>query len=149
EHAAALFGLTEFGNIYTRLMNPTTDVFEKRIAALEGGVAACAFSSGQAAITAGILNICHAGQNFVSSQQLYGGTYNLFHHTFKEFGIECRFVDGNDPENFRKAIDENTRLVYIESIGNPANDIFDFQKIADVAHEAGIPLMVDNTVTSP
>lgn len=149
EHAAALFGLTEFGNIYTRLMNPTTDVFEKRIAALEGGVMACAFASGQAAITAACLNICHAGQNFVSASQLYGGTYNLFRHTFKELGIEAKFVDGNDPENFRKAIDDKTRFLYIESIGNPANDIFDFQKIADIAHEAGIPLLVDNTVTSP
>ena len=149
DHAAALFGLTEFGNIYTRLMNPTTDVFEKRIAALEGGVAACAFASGQAAITAACLNICHAGQNFVSASQLYGGTYNLFHHTFKELGIDCRFVDGTDPENFRKAIDDKTRFLYIESIGNPANDIFEFQKIADIAHEHGIPLMVDNTVTSP
>ncbi len=149
EHAAKLFGLQEFGNIYTRLMNPTTDVFEKRMAALEGGVMACGFGSGQAAITAACLNICKSGQNFVSAQQLYGGTYNLFHHTFKDLGIDVRFVDGTNPQNFADQIDGDTRFLYIESIGNPANDVFDFEAIAKIAHDHGIPLMVDNTVTSP
>ncbi|HPU98044.1 MAG TPA: O-acetylhomoserine aminocarboxypropyltransferase/cysteine synthase [Candidatus Hydrogenedentes bacterium] len=149
EHAARLFALNEFGNIYTRLMNPTTDVFEKRMAALDGGVGALATSSGSAAITLAVLNICKSGQNFVSSQTLYGGTYNLFAHTFKDLGIEARFVDSSNPENFRAAIDENTRFLYVESIGNPANDVADFEAIAKIAHENGIPLMVDNTVTSP
>ncbi|HOV61498.1 MAG TPA: O-acetylhomoserine aminocarboxypropyltransferase/cysteine synthase [Candidatus Hydrogenedentes bacterium] len=149
EHAARLFALNEFGNIYTRLMNPTTDVFEKRMAALDGGVGALATSSGSAAITLAVLNICRAGQNFVSSQTLYGGTYNLFAHTFKDLGIEARFVDSSNPENFRAAIDGNTRFLYVESIGNPANDVPDFEAIAAIAHEHGIPLMVDNTVTSP
>lgn len=149
EHAARLFALNEFGNIYTRLMNPTTDVFEKRMAALDGGVGALATSSGSAAITLAVLNICKSGQNFVSSQTLYGGTYNLFAHTFKDLGIEARFVDSSNPENFRAAIDENTRFLYVESIGNPANDVADFEAIAQIARENGIPLMVDNTVTSP
>jgi O-acetylhomoserine (thiol)-lyase len=149
DHAAALFSLSEFGNVYSRIMNPTVDVFEKRMAALEGGVGALATSSGQAAITLSILNICHSGQNIVSSPLLYGGTYNLFKHTFKELGIEVRFVNLSDPENVTKAIDENTRCVFMESIGNPANDVSDFKGIADVAHKAGIPLIVDNTVTSP
>ena len=149
EHAARLFALNEFGNIYTRLMNPTTDVFEKRMAALDGGVGALATSSGSAAITLAVLNICRCGQNFVSSQTLYGGTYNLFAHTFKDLGIEARFVDSSNPENFRAAIDEDTRFLYVESIGNPANDVPDFEAIAAIAHEHGIPLMVDNTVTSP
>lgn len=149
EHAARLFALQEFGNIYTRLMNPTTDVLEKRVAALEGGVGGLALASGSAAITIAVLNICRAGQNFVSAQSLYGGTYNLFAHTFKDLGIEARFVDASDPRNFVKQIDKNTRFLYVESIGNPANDVVDFAAIAKIAHEHGIPLMVDNTVTSP
>lgn len=149
DHAARLFALQEFGNIYTRIMNPTTDVFEKRIAALEGGVGALAAASGQAAITLAILNITKAGQNFVSSQTLYGGTYNLFAHTFKDLGIEARFVDAGNPANFKKCIDDKTRFLYIESIGNPANDVADIEAIAKIAHDHGIPLIVDNTVTSP
>ena len=149
EHAANLFALKEFGNIYTRIMNPTTDVFEKRMAALEGGVGALATASGQAAITLAILNICKSGQNFVTSQTLYGGTYNLFHHTFKNMGIEARFVNASDPKAVERAIDENTRFVYAESIGNPANDVIDFQAISTIAHAHGIPFMVDSTVTSP
>lgn len=149
EHAANLFALNEFGNIYTRIMNPTTDVFEKRVAALEGGVGALAFASGSAAITAAVLNITKAGQNFVSSQTLYGGTYNLFAHTLKDLGIEARFVDASNPENFAEAVDEKTRFLFVETIGNPANDIADFAAIAAIAHKNGIPLMVDNTVASP
>ncbi len=148
-HAARLFALEEFGNIYTRIMNPTVDVFEKRVAALEGGVGALGTASGSAAITLASLNICKSGQNIVSSQTLYGGTYNLFHHTFKDFGIDVRFVDASDPANFAKKIDGNTRFLFIESIGNPANDVVDFEAIAKVAHDHGIPLVVDNTVTSP
>jgi O-acetylhomoserine (thiol)-lyase len=149
DHAARLFGLQEFGNIYTRMMNPTTDVFEKRIAALEGGVGALAVASGSAAITLAALNIVKNGQNFVSSTTLYGGTYNVFAHTFKDFGIEARFVDSSKAENFARRIDENTRFLYVESIGNPANDVADFDAIAKIAHDHGIPLIVDNTVTSP
>ncbi len=149
EHAANLFALNEFGNIYSRIMNPTVDVFEKRVAALEGGVLGLAFASGSAAISAACLNICRNGQNFVSSLSLYGGTYALFAHTFKDFGIEARFVDMSVAENVAAAIDENTRFVYLESIGNPANDVSDFKAIAKIAHDHGIPLIVDNTVTSP
>lgn len=149
EHAANLFGLREFGNIYSRIMNPTVDVFEKRVAALEGGALGLAFASGSAAITAACLNICHHGQNFVSSSTLYGGTYALFAHTFKDFGIEARFVDASEPANFAAKIDDKTRFLYVESIGNPANDVVDFAAIAKVAHDHGIPLIVDNTVTSP
>jgi len=149
DHAARLFGLEEFGNIYSRIMNPTVDVFEKRVAALEGGVLGLGLASGSAAITLACLNICKTGQNIVSSQTLYGGTYNLFAHTFKDLGIEVRFVDASDPGNIDAAIDEKTRLVFIESIGNPANDVVDFDAIAGVAHSHGIPLVVDNTVTSP
>lgn len=149
EHAARLFALQEFGNIYTRIMNPTTDVFEKRIAALEGGVGALAVASGSAAITLAALNIAKSGQNIVSSQTLYGGTYNLFAHTFKDLGIEVRFVDASNPANFAKQIDDKTRFLYCETIGNPANDVVDFEAIAKVAHDHGIPLMVDNTVASP
>ncbi len=149
DHAARLFGLEEFGNIYTRLMNPTTDVFEKRVAALEGGVLGLAFASGSAAISMGILNITRSGQNIVSSSTLYGGTHNMFVNTFRDFGIEARLVDSSDPQNFADAIDENTRLLYCESIGNPANDVVDFEAIAKVAHDHGIPFMVDNTVASP
>ncbi|MCP4643165.1 MAG: O-acetylhomoserine aminocarboxypropyltransferase/cysteine synthase, partial [bacterium] len=149
DHAARLFELKEFGNIYTRIMNPTTDVFEKRMAALDGGVGALALASGSAAITTAVLNITKAGQNFVSSQTLYGGTHNLFANTLKDFGIEARFVDASDPANFAAAIDENTRFLYCETIGNPANDVADFEAIAKVAHDNGIPFMVDNTVASP
>ena len=149
EHAANLFGLKEFGNIYTRIMNPTSDVLEQRLAQLDGGVGALAVASGQAAITYAILNITQAGQNIVSASYLYGGTYNLFHYTLPKLGIKVKFVDSSDPENVRRAIDENTRLVYTESVGNPKNNVDDFEAIAKVAHDAGIPFVVDNTVTTP
>ncbi len=149
DHAANLFGLKEPGNIYTRLMNPTTGVLEERLAALDGGVGALAVASGQAAITYAVLNIAKAGQNIVSTSYLYGGTYNLFHYTLPRLGIDVRFVDSSDPENVRRAIDQDTRLVYSESVGNPKNNVDDFEAIAAVAHEAGIPLIVDNTVTTP
>lgn len=149
EHAANLFGLREFGNIYTRIMNPTCDVLEKRLAELDGGVGALALASGQAAITYAVLNIASAGQNIVSTSYLYGGTYNLFHYTLPRLGISVRFVDTADPENVRRAIDENTRLIYTESVGNPKNNVDDFESIARIAHEAGIPFVVDNTVTTP
>ncbi len=149
EHAAKLFALEESGNIYTRIMNPTTDVLEKRMAELDGGVGALAVASGQAAISYAVLNIASAGQNIVSTNYLYGGTYNLFHYTLPKLGIEVKFVDSSDPENVRKAIDDNTRLVYTESVGNPKNNVDDFVAIAAIAHEAGIPFVVDNTVTTP
>ena len=149
DHAAKLFGLQEFGNIYSRIMNPTTDVLEQRVAMLEGGSGALAVASGQAAETVAILNITKAGQNIVSSTSLYGGTYNLFHYTLPKLGIEVRFVDQSDPESFRTAIDENTRCVYLETIGNPRVDVPDFEKISGICHAAGIPLMVDNTLASP
>jgi len=149
EHAANLFGLKEFGNIYTRIMNPTTDVLEQRLAQLDGGVGGLAVASGQAAITYAVLNITQAGQNIVSTNYLYGGTYNLFHYTLPRLGITVKFVDSADPENFRKAIDANTRLVYTESVGNPKNNVDDFERIGAIAHEAGIPFVVDNTVTTP
>ncbi len=149
EHAANLFGLKEMGNIYTRLMNPTTDVLEKRLAELDGGVGALALSSGSAAITLAIMNIAQAGDNIVSSSSLYGGTYNLFHHTFKRMGISVKFVDANDPANVATAIDENTKAVYLETIGNPNNNVVNFKAIADVAHSNNIPLIVDNTVATP
>jgi O-acetylhomoserine (thiol)-lyase len=148
-HAADLFALKTFGNIYSRIMNPTNDVLEKRLAALEGGTGALAVSSGQAAITLAILNITRAGQNIVSTSSLYGGTYNLFNYTLAKLGIEVRFVDSSDPANIANAIDENTRLVYTESIGNPKNNVDDFQAIADIAHAHGIPFVVDNTVSPP
>lgn len=149
EHAANLFALKEPGNIYTRLMNPTTDVLEKRLAALDGGVGALAVASGQAACTYAVLNIASAGQNIVSTSFLYGGTYNLFHYTLPKLGITVKFVDTADPESVRQAIDANTRLVYMESVGNPKNNVDDFEAIAKVAHDAGIPFVVDNTVTTP
>lgn len=149
EHAANLFGLKEFGNIYTRLMNPTTDVLEKRLAALDGGVAALAVASGQAAITYAVLNIAKAGENIISTNYLYGGTYNLFHYTLPRLGITVKFVDTSNPDNVRQAIDENTRMVYSESVGNPKNNVDDFEAIAAVAHQAGLPYVVDNTVTTP
>lgn len=149
EHAANLFGLKEFGNIYTRIMNPTCDVLEKRLAELDGGVGALALASGQAAITYAVLNIARAGQNIVSTRYLYGGTYNLFHYTLPRLGITVNFVDTSDPENVRRSIDANTRLVYTETIGNPKNNVDDFEAIARVAHDAGIPFIVDNTVATP
>jgi OAH/OAS sulfhydrylase len=149
DHAAALFGLQEFGNIYTRLMNPTTDVLEKRIAALEGGIGALATASGQAAETVAILNILGAGDHIVSSAALYGGTYNLLHYTLPKLGIETTFVDPDDPENFAKAVRPNTRLFFAESMGNPRLNVLDVAKVADVAHAHGLPLMVDNTTPSP
>jgi O-acetylhomoserine (thiol)-lyase len=149
DHAARLFGLQEFGNIYTRLMNPTTDVLEKRIAALEGGSGALAVASGQSAEMLAILNIASTGDNIVSSTSLYGGTYNLMHYSLPKMGITTKFVDQSDPENFRKAIDDKTRLLYVETIGNPRVDIPDFEAISKIAHEAGIPLVVDNTLASP
>ena len=147
EYAADLFALKKFGNIYTRLQNPTTDVLEKRLAEMDGGTGALAVASGQAAITLSILNITSAGQNIVSTSFLYGGTYTLFNHTFKKFGIEVKFVDSSKPENIEKAIDEKTRLVYVESIGNPKNNFDDFEKIEKIAHKHGIPYVVDNTVS--
>ena len=145
DHAANLFGLREFGNIYTRLMNPTTDVFEKRIAALEGGVAALATSSGQAAQFLALNNILQAGDNFISSSFVYGGTYNQFKVAFKRLGIEARFAEGDDPLNFEKLIDINTKAIYIETIGNPRLNIPDFKQFAALAQKHDLPLIVDNT----
>lgn len=146
EHAANLFALKEFGNIYTRLMNPTTDVFEKRIAAIEGGTGALATASGQAAITYALLAITRLGDEIVAGNNLYGGTYQLFHHTLPKFGRTAIFVESRDPEAFRKAITPKTRAIYVETIGNPKLDVPDFERISAIAHEAGIPLVVDNTV---
>ncbi len=148
-HAARLFGLQEFGNIYTRIMNPTTDVLEQRVAQLEGGTGALAVSSGQAAETLALLNIAHSGDEILSSASLYGGTYNLFHYTFPKFGIDVKFVDPSDPANFRKAITRKTKAIFSESIGNPKLDTLDMRAVADVAHGAGIPLVIDNTMPSP
>ena len=149
DHAAALFGLREFGNIYTRIMNPTNDVFEQRVAALEGGVGALAFSSGSAAVTFSILNIAAAGDHIVSANSLYGGTYNLFVHTLPRFGLAIDLVDPLDPENFRRALKPNTKLLYAETVGNPKLDTLDIEAVAAIAHEAGIPLIVDNTMPTP
>jgi O-acetylhomoserine (thiol)-lyase len=149
EHAANLFALKEAGNIYTRLMNPTTDVLEKRLAAMEGGAGDCAFSSGMAAITAAVLNIAPAGSHVVSSNSLYGGTYTLFSHTLKQMGVTVTFVNPNTPENFTSAIRENTKLVYLETIGNPKNDVLDYEAIVKMAHQNGLPVMCDNTTASP
>ncbi len=149
EHAANLFALKEFGNIYSRLMNPTNDVLEKRLAALDGGVGGLAFASGQAAITAAVLTITHAGQNFLSSQSLYGGTWTLFTQTLKKLGIEVRFYDPHHPEQIARLADANTRLVYLESLGNPKCDVPDFRAVSEAAHRAGLPVVVDNTVTTP
>lgn len=145
EHGTNLFALKEFGNIYTRIMNPTTDVFEKRIAALEGGVAALATASGQAAQFLAISNIAQAGDNIVSTSFLYGGTYNQFKVTLPRLGIEVRFVDGDEPEDFRRVIDDLTKALYVETIGNPQFNVPDFAALAHIAHENGIPLIVDNT----
>ncbi len=149
DHAADLFALKEFGNIYSRLMNPTNDVLEKRLAALDGGVGGLAFASGQAAITAAILTLVHSGQNFISSTSLYGGTWTLFTQTFKKLGVEVRFFNPDHPEQIAALVDRNTRLVYLESIGNPKNDIPDFQKISDISHSQGLPVIMDNTVLTP
>ncbi|ANY76626.1 O-acetylhomoserine aminocarboxypropyltransferase [Paenibacillus ihbetae] len=149
EHAANLFALKEFGNIYTRIMNPTTDVFEKRIAALEGGAGALATASGQAAITFSILNIAGAGDEIVSSSSLYGGTYNLFSTTLAKLGIKVHFVDSSNPENFRAAINDKTKALFAETIGNPQGNVLDVEAVAAIAHEHGIPLIVDNTFPSP
>jgi O-acetylhomoserine (thiol)-lyase len=148
-HAANLFGLKEFGNIYTRIMNPTWGVLEERVAALEGGVAALATASGQAAETLAILNIAQAGDQIVSSNSLYGGTYNLFHYTLPKLGIEAVFADPSNPENFRRCITPKTKLIFAETLGNPKNDMLDIEAVAKIAHEAGIPLMIDNTVATP
>ncbi|EQA69992.1 O-acetylhomoserine aminocarboxypropyltransferase/cysteine synthase family protein [Leptospira noguchii] len=149
EHAAKLFGLQEFGNIYTRIMNPTTDVLEQRIAALEGGVAALATASGQAAETLALLNIVETGQEIVASSSLYGGTYNLLHYTFPKLGIKVHFVDPSDPENFRKAVNDKTRAFYAETLGNPKLDTLNLEAIAKVAHDSEVPLVIDNTLPSP
>jgi O-acetylhomoserine (thiol)-lyase len=149
EHAADLFGLRQFGNIYSRIMNPTNDVFERRVASLEGGVAAVAASSGQAAQTLALLNLARAGDSIVTSSSLYGGTVALFRSTLPRLGITARFVDGNDPAAFARAIDDTTRAVYVETIGNPRLDVPDLRAIAEVAHSAGLPLVVDNTFATP
>ncbi|MEY4408819.1 MAG: hypothetical protein RLZ65_875 [Actinomycetota bacterium] len=150
EHARNLFGLAEFGNIYTRIMNPTQDVAEKRIAALEGGTAALLLSSGQAAETFAILNIAQAGDHIVSSSTLYGGTYNLFKYTLAKLGIEVTFVENQDDENeWQSAVRPNTKLFFAETIGNPKVSILDIRKVADIAHKNGVPLIVDNTVATP
>ncbi|SES96297.1 O-acetylhomoserine sulfhydrylase [Natronincola peptidivorans] len=149
DHAANLFGLKEFGNIYTRIMNPTSDVFEQRIAALEGGVGALAVASGQSAITYAILNIAGAGDEIVAASTLYGGTYNLFASTLPKLGIKVVFVDPDNAENFRKAITEKTKAVYIESIGNPGINLVDIEEVADIAHANHLPLIVDNTFGTP
>jgi O-acetylhomoserine (thiol)-lyase len=146
EHAANLFALKEIGNIYTRMMNPTTDVFEKRVAAIEGGTAALAVASGQAAETLALLSITRVGDEVVAANNLYGGTYQLFHYTFPKLGRKATFVDSTKPSEFKKAITEKTRAVYAETIGNPKLDVPDFEAIADIAHDAGIPFVVDNTV---
>jgi len=149
QHGADLFALKTPGNIYTRIMNPTSDVFEKRMAALEGGVGALALSSGQAAATYTIMNIMGAGDEFVSATAIYGGTYNLFANTLPKYGIKAVFVDGNDVSNFEKAITDKTKALFIETIGNPNCDIPDIEAIADIAHKNGIPLIVDNTFATP
>lgn len=147
EHAANLFGLKEFGNIYTRLMNPTTDVLEKRVAALDGGAGALATASGQAAITLALLNIAQAGDEIVSADNLYGGTYTLFHYTFKRLGIKVNFVSSGDTEGFKKAITPKTKAIYAESIGNPKLNVTDIEALTEIAHKNGIPLILDNTVS--
>ena len=149
DHAADLFALKEMGFIYTRLMNPTTDVFEQRMAALEGGIGALGLSSGQQAITVALLNLVRAGQHIVSGAALYGGTITLLGQTFKKLGIEVTFVDATDPRNIAKAIKPNTRAVYIESVANPKNDVLDYRAIADTAHAHGLPVVCDNTVLTP
>ena len=149
QHGADLFDLKVAGNIYTRIMNPTQDVLEKRVAALEGGVGALAVASGQAAITYAILTIAEAGDNIVSASTLYGGTYNLFAHTLPQYGIDTRFADYREPATFERLIDDKTKAIYCESVGNPLGNVTDFEKLAEIAHRHGVPLIVDNTVPSP
>ena len=150
DHAAALFGLKQFGNIYTRIMNPTTDVFERRVAALEGGVAAVATASGQAAQTLALLNLAQAGDSIVAATSLYGGTHALLAHTLPRLGITTRFVDpAEGAEAFARAVDDTTRALYVETVGNPRLDVADLRALADVAHAHGIPLVVDNTFATP
>src|SRR5579859_1922269 len=149
DHAARLFALQEFGNIYTRIMNPTTDVFEKRVTALEGGAAALATASGQAAETLIAMTLANAGDEIVSTTSLYGGTYNLFHYTLPKLGITVRFADADDFDGIRKAINSKTRFVYTETLGNPKLDIADIETLAKIAHENGLPLVIDNTCASP
>jgi O-acetylhomoserine (thiol)-lyase len=149
EHAARLFALEEMGNIYTRIMNPTTDVFERRMADLEGGVGALAASSGHAAQTMAILTLCQAGDHIVSASTLYGGTFNQFNYTFPRMGIEVTFVDPSDPENFRRAIRDNTKLLFGETLGNPRINVFPFEAVAAIAREYRVPLMIDNTFATP
>ena len=149
QHGADLFDLKVAGNIYTRIMNPTQDVLEKRIAAIEGGVGALALASGMAAITNAILTIAEAGDNIVSASTLYGGTYNLFAHTLPQYGINVRFADYRDPASFAALIDDKTKAVFCESVGNPLGNVTDFEKLAEIAHQHGVPLIVDNTVPSP
>ncbi len=149
DHAAKLFALQEFGNIYTRLQNPTTDVFEKRIAALEGGVAALAAASGQAAETLAILTLAQAGDEIISTTSLYGGTYNLFHHTLPKLGIKFHFLDGADYDGIEAAINEHTKAIYTETVGNPKLDVIDIERLAEIAHRHKLPLIIDNTIPSP
>ncbi|MEZ4485206.1 MAG: aminotransferase class I/II-fold pyridoxal phosphate-dependent enzyme [Syntrophotaleaceae bacterium] len=149
DHAARLFALEEAGNIYTRIMNPTTEVLEKRLAALDGGVGALAVASGTSAILLTVLNLAQAGDNIVSASYLYGGTYNLFNHTLKRMGITVKFVDSSDPARVAAAIDDNTKAVYTETIGNPKNNVDDLPALAQVAHDHGLPFVVDNTVATP
>jgi O-acetylhomoserine (thiol)-lyase len=149
EHAADLFGLRQLGNIYSRIMNPTWDVFEQRVAALEGGLAGCATASGQAAVAYSVLNVTRAGDNIISLTTLYGGTYNLFAHTLPQYGIEVRFVDPDTPEDLARHVDDKTRLVFVETIGNPRLNVIDIKAWANAAHAQGLPLIVDNTVPTP
>ncbi|MEN6405422.1 MAG: aminotransferase class I/II-fold pyridoxal phosphate-dependent enzyme [Thermoguttaceae bacterium] len=149
DNAANLFGLREFGNIYSRLTNPTNDVLEKRLAALDGGAGALVFASGAAAITAAIVTIVHSGQNFISATSLYGGTWALFNQTLAKLGIEVRFFDPRHPEQIERLIDDKTRAIYIEAPGNPKNDVPDFEKITGIAHQHGLPAIIDNTVLTP
>src|SRR4051812_44380851 len=149
DHAARLFALQEFGNIYSRIGNPTVDVLEQRVAALEGGAAALALASGQAAETLAILTLAKAGDEIVSTTSLYGGTYNLFHHTLPRMGITVRFVDPADHDGMRRAITPRTKALYAETIGNPKLDVIDVAKLAEIAHAAGVPLIIDNTLPSP
>ncbi|MEI7993830.1 MAG: aminotransferase class I/II-fold pyridoxal phosphate-dependent enzyme, partial [Methylococcaceae bacterium] len=149
QHGADLFDLKVAGNIYTRIMNPTTDVLEKRLAELEGGLAGLALASGMAAITYSVMTIAEAGDNIISAATLYGGTYNLFAHTLPQYGINVRFADYRDPPAFEKLIDDKTKAIFCESVGNPLGNITDFEILADIAHRHGVPLIVDNTVPSP